>query len=353
MNKGVKVDLGVPVELWDKSSAEVTQLKQQMAAHTATFRREPRPFRGSGARSCLGRPDSVTSATSTPHRPSSPPPQTGAAMLPGVRTASLGTHEVPGTPYSVRVLQEGYSQARPDGSLLADGSITLVRGPLTALVDTGGPWNRERLPALLAAQGLSPADVTHVLCTHGHSDHVGAPMSPERDGSVTALLQGRDEAPKRPVMAWLGKLLVLVLSVTIIVIGALHVGQCPAQPLLPHYLLVAGTAALLALALGWPGRAEAAPGARGARAILLLFLFAWFIAGSAWVYGAYPPESRDAGSARYCHPRLYACAFWLTSAGHAVAAGALLAAAAILAGLRLLRAAARRRPPAGGDVGTQ
>ncbi|KFQ90568.1 Metallo-beta-lactamase domain-containing protein 1, partial [Nipponia nippon] len=46
-------------------------------------------------------------------------------------------------------------------------------GPVTALVDTGGPWDRDRLLELLAAQGLSPNSVTHVVCTHGHSDHAG------------------------------------------------------------------------------------------------------------------------------------------------------------------------------------
>ncbi|XP_068027155.1 metallo-beta-lactamase domain-containing protein 1, partial [Melanerpes formicivorus] len=46
-------------------------------------------------------------------------------------------------------------------------------GPVTALVDTGGPWGRRRLLQLLGAQGLTPADVTHVVVTHGHSDHVG------------------------------------------------------------------------------------------------------------------------------------------------------------------------------------
>ncbi|NXE58159.1 MBLC1 protein, partial [Casuarius casuarius] len=90
-----------------------------------------------------------------------------------VRTAALGAAEVPGGPYSVRVLQEGYSETLPDGCVRADGTVTLLRGALTVLVDTGGPWGRERLPALLAAQGLRPADVTHVVCTHGHSDHAG------------------------------------------------------------------------------------------------------------------------------------------------------------------------------------
>ncbi|NXX63188.1 MBLC1 protein, partial [Scopus umbretta] len=81
---------------------------------------------------------------------------------------------VAGAPYALRVLQEGYSRPQPDGTLRADGSVTLVwGGPVTALVDTGGPWGRRRLLRLLAARGLSPDAVTHVVCTHGHSDHVG------------------------------------------------------------------------------------------------------------------------------------------------------------------------------------
>ncbi|NWX38656.1 MBLC1 protein, partial [Notiomystis cincta] len=62
----------------------------------------------------------------------------------------------------------------PDGSSVADGSVTLVSGgPLTVLVDTGGPWLRPHLPGLLRSHGVTPAEVTHVVVTHGHSDHVG------------------------------------------------------------------------------------------------------------------------------------------------------------------------------------
>ncbi|NXB67915.1 MBLC1 protein, partial [Struthidea cinerea] len=81
---------------------------------------------------------------------------------------------IPGPLYSVRVLRVGFNTPNPDGSVRADGSVTLVSGgPLTVLVDTGGPWLRPRLPQLLAAQGVTPGDVTHVVVTHGHSDHVG------------------------------------------------------------------------------------------------------------------------------------------------------------------------------------
>ncbi|NXJ16916.1 MBLC1 protein, partial [Odontophorus gujanensis] len=90
------------------------------------------------------------------------------------RTAPLGSQHIPGSPYNVTILQEGYSRPRSDRTFEADCTITLVRGgPVTALVDTGGPWGRQRLLDALDAVAVSPRDVTHVLCTHGHVDHVG------------------------------------------------------------------------------------------------------------------------------------------------------------------------------------
>ncbi|XP_023397451.2 metallo-beta-lactamase domain-containing protein 1 isoform X1 [Loxodonta africana] len=108
---------------------------------------------------------------------------------------------VPGGTYSVVVLLQGY--AEPEGvsdAVRADGSVTLVlpqdwalgsshreppsgdggsksalkeaaRGPI--VVDTGGPWAREALLGALAGQGVAPGDVTLVVGTHGHSDHIG------------------------------------------------------------------------------------------------------------------------------------------------------------------------------------
>ncbi|XP_041322017.1 metallo-beta-lactamase domain-containing protein 1, partial [Pyrgilauda ruficollis] len=92
----------------------------------------------------------------------------------GYRTAPLGSLAVAGPLYSLRVLRAGYSRRHADGTCRADGSVTLLwGGPLTVLVDTGGPWLRPRLPGLLAARGVAPEDVTHVVVTHGHSDHAG------------------------------------------------------------------------------------------------------------------------------------------------------------------------------------
>ncbi|NXQ29328.1 MBLC1 protein, partial [Alaudala cheleensis] len=92
------------------------------------------------------------------------------------RTSPLPSLSIPGPLYSLHVLRVGFS--RPGGplpgSFRADGTVTLLRGgPLTVLVDTGGPWLRPHLPGLLAARGVTPGDVTHVIVTHGHSDHAG------------------------------------------------------------------------------------------------------------------------------------------------------------------------------------
>ncbi|ELK06950.1 metallo-beta-lactamase domain-containing protein 1 [Pteropus alecto] len=108
---------------------------------------------------------------------------------------------MPGNPYSVVVLLKGYAEPERVGDAVrADGSVTLVLpqawgqagshgelppeggeaktaleaaagGPI--LVDTGGPWAQEALLRALAGQGVAPADVTLVVGTHGHSDHIG------------------------------------------------------------------------------------------------------------------------------------------------------------------------------------
>lgn len=78
-----------------------------------------------------------------------------------------------GQPYSVSVLKVGYCLPQTDGTSRADGTITLITGPRTILVDTGGPWDRDYLLMKLKERGLEPCDINIVVGTHGHSDHVG------------------------------------------------------------------------------------------------------------------------------------------------------------------------------------
>uniref|UniRef100_S4RCR8 Metallo-beta-lactamase domain-containing protein 1 n=1 Tax=Petromyzon marinus TaxID=7757 RepID=S4RCR8_PETMA len=118
-----------------------------------------------------------------------------------------------GVPYSVHVLREGYCYKDSDSHTHADGTVTLLLSvpgeaerhvsrqprqcqrlcreqrhsrpkPCAILVDTGGPWAKEELITSLqrtvqgcVQQSLAPSDVLQlvhtVVCTHGHSDHVG------------------------------------------------------------------------------------------------------------------------------------------------------------------------------------
>ncbi|XP_017282494.1 metallo-beta-lactamase domain-containing protein 1 [Kryptolebias marmoratus] len=81
--------------------------------------------------------------------------------------------DFPGLPYSVSVLKPGFCSAHTDGTFRADGTISLVTGPKTVLVDTGGPWDRDFLLQSLEDRGVGPGDIELVVGTHGHSDHVG------------------------------------------------------------------------------------------------------------------------------------------------------------------------------------
>ncbi|KAK7090571.1 metallo-beta-lactamase domain-containing protein 1-like isoform X2 [Littorina saxatilis] len=75
--------------------------------------------------------------------------------------------------YEVIVLKEGYTKPVQKGHFKAGGSVTLLKGPQNIVVDTGSPWDRELLLNGLKANGLSPDLINYVICSHGHSDHVG------------------------------------------------------------------------------------------------------------------------------------------------------------------------------------
>ncbi len=73
------------------------------------------------------------------------------------------------------MLRDGYTYSDSDGPAMRAGcSITLVLGPeLRVIVDPGGPHEAQLVRGLLARRGLDVHDISHVVCTHGHIDHVG------------------------------------------------------------------------------------------------------------------------------------------------------------------------------------
>lgn len=64
--------------------------------------------------------------------------------------------------------------APPDRISISAGALLVRTGRRVVLIDTGfGPQFHGALPASLKVAGISPADVTDVLITHPHPDHIG------------------------------------------------------------------------------------------------------------------------------------------------------------------------------------
>lgn len=78
------------------------------------------------------------------------------------------------SPYEVHVLFEGYSKLLESTGMKANCSCTLITGGThKILVDTMTAWDGDRIVEALAKQNISCSDITYVVCTHGHSDHIG------------------------------------------------------------------------------------------------------------------------------------------------------------------------------------
>ncbi|XP_052105790.1 metallo-beta-lactamase domain-containing protein 1-like [Mytilus californianus] len=75
--------------------------------------------------------------------------------------------------YEVIVLKEGYSVSDGPGLMKAAGTITLLKGPQNIMVDTGNPWDKQLILDGLEKHGLKPEQISFVVCSHGHGDHVG------------------------------------------------------------------------------------------------------------------------------------------------------------------------------------
>lgn len=75
----------------------------------------------------------------------------------------------------IDILSTGYAIATEDNKFMAaDGSCCLVRvGQINVLFDTMGPWQRDQLINKLAELKIHPDDITHVVCSHSHPDHIG------------------------------------------------------------------------------------------------------------------------------------------------------------------------------------
>lgn len=117
----------------------------------------------------------------------------------------------------------------------------------------------------------------------------------------------------------------LVVPLTLMIIGSVHLRHCPAQPALPVWLMIGGVMYVLRsshvsvdrMRSRLSGNPVEPPSAvtNGCVAILQL---AWYILGCVWVYSI-PQPSFDPSKAvegHYCHPTLYLACYYLLAALH-------------------------------------
>ncbi|XP_068682007.1 transmembrane protein 272-like isoform X1 [Montipora foliosa] len=102
-----------------------------------------------------------------------------------------------------------------------------------------------------------------------------------------------------------------------IVLGVKYKDECPVEKMIPIYLIVYGAASLFASCCVCTIRQRSGNNEERTvnplQAVVQLFLTAWFVCGSVWVYSKYEPNYTDPGSADYCHKTLYLFAFWVTT----------------------------------------
>ncbi|XP_064489766.1 transmembrane protein 272-like [Ornithodoros turicata] len=138
-------------------------------------------------------------------------------------------------------------------------------------------------------------------------------------GAVSAILCGS-------LIALILLLLFAALQIAGIVIGALHLNDCPVQKFIPIFLVAGGSVGMVNAILSGCKRLQesrdddssSSTGLTCCTSIIQCFLIGWFIAGCVWVYGNYLPNFDDRTDPKYCDKTLYYFAFSTLTASFAV-----------------------------------
>lgn len=70
------------------------------------------------------------------------------------------------------VLFTGYCKSEGANSLAGCTSV-LLKGPPTIIIDTLSSWDGPKLQLVIEKHDINCSDINYVICTHGHSDHIG------------------------------------------------------------------------------------------------------------------------------------------------------------------------------------
>ncbi|KAM9340043.1 transmembrane protein 272-like [Symphorus nematophorus] len=109
-----------------------------------------------------------------------------------------------------------------------------------------------------------------------------------------------------------------MLMIAAIGLGATHLNSCPVEPRIPIYLIVLGSASLIALTVtylrsAWDDGCVCILSSF-CTILLHLYTFIWLITGSSWIYPIYPPNyTLGDKESRYCHRTIYLFAFIVTT----------------------------------------
>lgn len=79
--------------------------------------------------------------------------------------------------------------------------VLITDGAAVTLVDSGYPGDRQRLIASLEKIGRSPADLSAVLLTHAHPDHLGSAEYLRRTYGLPVRAHEREAANARGQLA--------------------------------------------------------------------------------------------------------------------------------------------------------
>ncbi|CAH2236599.1 metallo-beta-lactamase domain-containing protein 1 [Pararge aegeria] len=71
------------------------------------------------------------------------------------------------------VLFDGYSILKNEEEMSANCSCTLLKGINNVIIDTMTPWDTNKIVSALKLQNITADDISYVVSTHGHSDHIG------------------------------------------------------------------------------------------------------------------------------------------------------------------------------------
>lgn len=115
----------------------------------------------------------------------------------------------------------------------------------------------------------------------------------------------------------------LLIAIVSFVIGILYLHNCPIEPYIPIYLIVQGAVGLLILVIHVLAfvhilyitkfKYQCIGTVAIFMAFIMIFLFAWFIAGNFWIFSVVNRVqlTDQTKTNSYCNKNLYQAAFWL------------------------------------------